>query len=51
VAQFETSYIRAMLQAHNGNITKAARASLKNRRAFWELMRKHNLRGSQSGQG
>lgn len=43
VAQFETGYIRGMLMAYNGNISKAARAAHKNRRAFWQLMRKHNI--------
>ena len=43
VAQFETSYIRGMLLAHDGNISKAARAAHKNRRAFWQLMRKHKI--------
>jgi two-component system, NtrC family, response regulator GlrR len=45
VAQFETGYIRGMLMACNGNISKAARAAHKNRRAFWQLMRKHNITG------
>jgi transcriptional regulator of acetoin/glycerol metabolism len=28
---------------HQGNVTQAARAAQKNRRAFWELIRKHNI--------
>jgi DNA-binding NtrC family response regulator len=43
VAEFETAYVRRLLAAHDGNISKAARAAKKNRRAFWELMRKHNI--------
>lgn len=46
VAEFETTYIRQLLVAHDGNITKAARAAHKNRRAFWQLMQKHNIRYS-----
>jgi two-component system response regulator GlrR len=43
IEQFEQSYVRRLLLIHEGNITKAARAAGKDRRAFWELMRKHNL--------
>ena len=43
VAQFERTYIQGILRAYQGNITKAARAAQKNRRAFWQLMRKHLL--------
>ena len=43
VAQFERSYLQAVLLEHRGNISAAARASQKNRRAFWELLRKHDL--------
>jgi len=32
-----------MLILNDGNISKAARAAKKNRRAFWELMRKHDV--------
>ena len=41
IARFERTYIQGLLLAHQGNITKAARAAQKNRRAFWQLMRKH----------
>ena len=41
--QFERTYIQALLLAHRGNITRAARAARKNRRAFWELIRKHAI--------
>ncbi|HEX9671582.1 MAG TPA: sigma-54 dependent transcriptional regulator, partial [Thermoanaerobaculia bacterium] len=43
VARFEASYIRELLQLHQGNISRAARAAEKNRRAFWELIRKHGI--------
>lgn len=43
VSQFERRYIRELLVAHRGNITKAAQAAHKNRRAFWQLIRKHKI--------
>src|ERR1035441_9038552 len=43
VAEFETSYVRQLLSANDGNISAAARAAKKNRRAFWQLMRKHGI--------
>ncbi len=43
VAEFERSYIEGLLAAHRGNISHAARRAGKNRRAFWELMRKHGV--------
>ncbi|HAB17121.1 MAG TPA: hypothetical protein DCE44_11805, partial [Verrucomicrobiales bacterium] len=43
VAEFERRYISDLLRAHAGNITHAAKAAGKNRRALWELMRKHQL--------
>jgi two-component system, NtrC family, response regulator GlrR len=43
IARFERGYIRDLLRAHNGNITKAAEAAGKHRRAFWEMMRKHEI--------
>ncbi len=43
VAEFERRYLQAVLLEHHGNISAAARASQKNRRAFWELLRKHDL--------
>jgi DNA-binding NtrC family response regulator len=44
VAEFERSYLRTLLQEHRGNIGHAARAARKNRRAFFQLMRKHHIR-------
>ena len=43
ISEFEKVYIREVLLSYRGNISKAAKAAHKNRRAFWELMRKHNL--------
>jgi DNA-binding NtrC family response regulator len=43
VRRFEHDFLEATLRAHQGNITNAARAAKKNRRAFWELLRKHGL--------
>ena len=44
VTRFERRYLKKMLTAHQGNISSAARAANKNRRAFWELIRKHDIR-------
>lgn len=43
VSQFEQDFIEHLLLAHAGNVTHAARAAGKNRRAFFELMRKHRI--------
>jgi two-component system response regulator GlrR len=43
VRSFERAFIERLLQAHSGNVTQAARAARKNRRAFFELMRKHGI--------
>jgi two-component system response regulator GlrR len=43
VWRFEHDFLMAALHTHQGNITRAALAAKKNRRAFWELLRKHNL--------
>jgi len=43
VSQFERTYITQALIKHSGNIAMAARASSKHRRAFWALMRKHDI--------
>jgi two-component system, NtrC family, response regulator GlrR len=42
-ARFERTYVEDLLLAHRGNITRAAQAARKNRRAFWELIRKHHI--------
>lgn len=43
VAQFERAYLSASLARSSGNITQAARAAGKHRRAYWALMRKHAI--------
>jgi two-component system, NtrC family, response regulator GlrR len=43
VAEFEKGYIERALLASQGNISRAARASQKSRRAFWELIRKYRI--------
>jgi DNA-binding NtrC family response regulator len=43
VWQFEQSYIQDLLVTYRGNISRAAEAARKNRRAFWELIRKHAI--------
>jgi len=43
IEQFEREYIQRLLVSCNGNISRAAQAAKKNRRAFWELMRKHHI--------
>lgn len=43
IRQFEQNYIRSLLLAHNGNITRAADTAQKDRRAFVHLIRKHKI--------
>ena len=43
IQRFEHDFLATIMQAHGGNVTHAAVAVKKNRRAFWELLRKHNL--------
>ncbi|MHC4308377.1 MAG: sigma-54 dependent transcriptional regulator [Planctomycetota bacterium] len=43
INEFERNYIEKLLTAYQGNITKAAQAAQKNRRAFWQLIRKHQI--------
>jgi two-component system, NtrC family, response regulator GlrR len=47
IANFERTYILRLLHVHHGNITKAAQAAQKHRRAFWQLIRKHRIDVSQ----
>lgn len=44
IDDFEKSYILRLLALNGGNISQAARTAGKNRRVFWELMRKHDIR-------
>jgi len=43
VRQFERGYIERLLASCGGNVTHAAIQAGKNRRAFFELMRKHDI--------
>jgi len=43
VAEFEQRYIRALLAAHRGNISRAAQAADKDRKSFWLLIQKHAI--------
>jgi two-component system response regulator GlrR len=43
VDAFERCYIERLLAASGGNITQAAEMAKKNRRAFFELIRKHEI--------
>ena len=43
VRAFERSYLESLLRICAGNITRAADLAQKNRRAFFELLRKHQL--------
>ncbi|CAN7461893.1 sigma-54 interaction domain-containing protein [Paraburkholderia hospita] len=46
VANFERNYLEQLLAEYHGNITLAARAAQKNRRALFELIRKHRIEPS-----
>lgn len=43
ISEFESQYVKDALALQNGNVARAAAASGKNRRAFWEIMRKHKI--------
>jgi two-component system response regulator GlrR len=43
IEQFEKTYIQRLLATYHGNITHSAQAAHKNRRAFWQLIRKHRI--------
>jgi DNA-binding NtrC family response regulator len=47
ISQFETNYIQNLLIAYKGNISKAAQAAQKERRTFWQLVRKHKIDAQQ----
>lgn len=47
VQDFERTFIIRLLRTYEGNISEAARAAKKNRRAFWELMRKYRVRAEE----
>ena len=43
VASFERAFVHTMLSRTDGNISAAARLAGQHRRAFWGLMKKHNI--------
>jgi len=43
IEHFERGYIEQLLSTYGGNVTQAALAAGKNRRAFFELMRKYRI--------
>lgn len=43
IARFEKNYIQGLLRVCGGNITRAAQVAQKNRRAFWQLIQKHQI--------
>jgi transcriptional regulator with PAS, ATPase and Fis domain len=43
ISEFETNYIQNLLIAYRGNITRAAQAAQKERRTFWQLIRKYKI--------
>ncbi len=43
IARFEKGYVEALLRVSGGNITRAALVAKKNRRAFWQLIQKHQI--------
>jgi DNA-binding NtrC family response regulator len=43
VQEFERTYLESLLQACHGNISHAAEVAGKDRRAFWELLRKNRI--------
>jgi len=45
VADFERCYLGELLTRCGGNITRAAQVARKHRRALWQLMQKHGIRG------
>lgn len=47
VDRFEHGYLSYMLRSTKGNIGQAATLAKKNRRSFWELMRKHKIDAEQ----
>lgn len=43
IADFERRYLTDLLAEHGGNISQAARATHKDRRSFWALLKKYHL--------
>jgi DNA-binding NtrC family response regulator len=51
IESFERDYVQELLQRHHGNITQAARAAHKERRAFGRLVKKYGLQTGARGVG
>jgi DNA-binding NtrC family response regulator len=51
VERFERQYLQDLLRVHRGNISRASEAAQKNRRAFWELLRKHHIDAARFREG
>ena len=47
-AEFETRYVRWLLERHSGNISAASREARMDRKYLYDLARKHGLRGQRS---
>jgi DNA-binding NtrC family response regulator len=45
IESFERDYVQELLERHHGNVTQAARAAHKERRAFGRLVKKYGLQG------
>jgi DNA-binding NtrC family response regulator len=43
IEAFERTYVGELLRRHDGNITRAARAAQKERRAFGRLAKKYGI--------
>jgi DNA-binding NtrC family response regulator len=43
IDEFECHYLDQLLLLHHGNVSRAAAAARKHRRALWELLRKHAI--------
>ena len=43
VREFERTYLRQLMTAHGGNVTRAARDAGKDRRELGKLLKKHHI--------
>ena len=43
IARFEKNYLQGLLHAYQGNISQAAQAAQKDRRALWHLIQKYDI--------
>lgn len=51
IVEFERRYIEELLAKHQGNVTRAARAAGKERRAFGRLVKKYGIAGHDADMG